>query len=412
MPADVPFMKPVQMPGFQPDSGKYCIPTSSKGSQVMARHFVSTSLKAMNCHAMGTVTKRHTRNTTTNLPMKRVTAGMNTSLLTVLPPMEKEKLSADQDRGTAARGRSNNPNNRYEDPPTPSYSTPFRPTANLLPAPVIEAAPSHLVVKATPAAPLRPAEATPPRSSGAGSILRELPTAALVGTRGATEATPPTPVVKATTPHPVTEPTPPAPPHPAEATPVQPSAVEPTPPGPPAKEANGEAPVQPSRGQGRKKKAPEELRITEATGSNPPTPPLQASSKKRKADEIMVHTPYRVELRRTYLVYMALMAITLPAKNCRDFLDHLHTDMAVLLLIHNTCYLHAHNPVEKRPSIQLAWKYTQNPTKHRRFIQMLRVTPESFHTILELIGSHPVFTTRSNRPQLPVEMQLTVTLIS
>ncbi|KDQ05720.1 hypothetical protein BOTBODRAFT_122327 [Botryobasidium botryosum FD-172 SS1] len=124
----------------------------------------------------------------------------------------------------------------------------------------------------------------------------------------------------------------------------------------------------------------------------------------------MVRTPYRVELRRAYLVYMALMAIVLPAKNCRNFLDRLHTDMAVLLLIHNTRYLYTRNPVEKRPSIQLAWKYTQNPAKHRRFIQMLRVTPELFHTILELIGSHPVFTTRGNRPQLPVEMQLAVTL--
>jgi hypothetical protein len=66
--------------------------------------------------------------------------------------------------------------------------------------------------------------------------------------------------------------------------------------------------------------------------------------------------------------------------------------------------------VEKAGNLHLAWEYAQNPNDHHRFTQMLRVTPESFQFILQLIQDHPIFTTTSHRPQTPVEIQLAVTL--
>ncbi|KDQ17820.1 hypothetical protein BOTBODRAFT_42344 [Botryobasidium botryosum FD-172 SS1] len=223
----------------------------------------------------------------------------------VLPPREKEKLRQIQMRTLLARlrhpvrtriarGRSSDPNNRYEALPIPSNFAPYRPTATPLPAPAVESAPSHLIVEATPAAPLRPAEATPPQPPRAEPMVCGLPTAEASGdapvqpshTRGVAKGTPPALVAGPTPPRPIAEATPPAPPPPAaEAAPPQPPATEPTAPGLPAGEATGNAPVQPSRARGQKKKAPEEFPTTETAGANPPAPPPRASGKKRKADE-------------------------------------------------------------------------------------------------------------------------------
>lgn len=49
-------------------------------------------------------------------------------------------------------------------------------------------------------------------------------------------------------------------------------------------------------------------------------------------------------------------------------------------------------------------------TEQHRFIQMLWLTPIAFHHVLSLIKDHPVFISRSSRPQAPVELQLAVTL--
>jgi hypothetical protein len=60
--------------------------------------------------------------------------------------------------------------------------------------------------------------------------------------------------------------------------------------------------------------------------------------------------------------------------------------------------------------MHLAWEYASNPADHGRFSHMLRVSPHVFQTILSLIQHHPVFTSHSNVPQAPVEVQLAVTL--
>jgi DDE superfamily endonuclease len=60
--------------------------------------------------------------------------------------------------------------------------------------------------------------------------------------------------------------------------------------------------------------------------------------------------------------------------------------------------------------MHLAWEYASNPADHGCFSHMLHVSPHVFQTILSLIQHHPVFTSHSNVPQAPVEMQLAVTL--
>jgi len=52
----------------------------------------------------------------------------------------------------------------------------------------------------------------------------------------------------------------------------------------------------------------------------------------------------------------------------------------------------------------------QNPAHHNRFINMLRVSPLVFNTILTLIKEHPVFANNSPNSQTPVKHQLAVTL--
>jgi hypothetical protein len=58
----------------------------------------------------------------------------------------------------------------------------------------------------------------------------------------------------------------------------------------------------------------------------------------------------------------------------------------------------------------LAWEYASNPADHGRFSHMLCISPHVFQIILSLIQHHPVFTSHSNVPQAPVEVQLAVTL--
>lgn len=60
----------------------------------------------------------------------------------------------------------------------------------------------------------------------------------------------------------------------------------------------------------------------------------------------------------------------------------------------------------KLGNIDLAWEYAQS----RRFVDMLRVSPEVFDVILTLIGDHPVFHNNSDNPQAPVQTQLASTL--
>lgn len=124
----------------------------------------------------------------------------------------------------------------------------------------------------------------------------------------------------------------------------------------------------------------------------------------------MARTQYRKLLLRSYAFYMLSRMLILPARTMDRMICELQLDADIIRLIVQTRYLRDRHPVKKAGNLHLAWEYAQSPSDHHRFTQMLRVTPESFQYILQLIEDHPVFTTTSHRPQTPVEIQLAVTL--
>ncbi len=100
----------------------------------------------------------------------------------------------------------------------------------------------------------------------------------------------------------------------------------------------------------------------------------------------------------------------IPHKNLSHMVKDLHIDLKIIKMIACTWYLHAQSAVPKSGTLHLAWEHANSPNDHHHFVQMLRITPESFHFILQLIENHPVFQTWSNRPQTLVQTQLAVTL--
>ena len=85
-------------------------------------------------------------------------------------------------------------------------------------------------------------------------------------------------------------------------------------------------------------------------------------------------------------------------------------NLDALIAILGSRYPNGRHTIPKIGNLHLAWEYAQNPSDHHRFINMLRVTPLVFQTILNLIEEHPVFTNNSNNSQTSVEQQLAVTL--
>jgi len=90
--------------------------------------------------------------------------------------------------------------------------------------------------------------------------------------------------------------------------------------------------------------------------------------------------------------------------------ENLQFDLTVLEAIWATIYLRGWPEVAKCGNLHLAWEYAQDPHDHKRFINMLRVSPHVFDFILTLIKDHPVFFNNSHVPQTPVDVQLAVTL--
>lgn len=70
--------------------------------------------------------------------------------------------------------------------------------------------------------------------------------------------------------------------------------------------------------------------------------------------------------------------------------------------------LHQHPPSTRIPQLQLLdeWQL-DHPELYRR---KLRVSPEVFTEIVELIKDHPIFHNNSTKPQLPVQIQLAIFL--
>ena len=111
-----------------------------------------------------------------------------------------------------------------------------------------------------------------------------------------------------------------------------------------------------------------------------------------------------------YILHIIIRAIIQPPQTLEDLVQELNVDISCISAIHQTRYLQSWSSVAKSGSLHLAWEYAQNPSDHRRFVNMLRVPPTVFQVILALIKDHPIFYNQLNQPQESVEVQLGVTL--
>ncbi|TFK22277.1 hypothetical protein FA15DRAFT_557805, partial [Coprinopsis marcescibilis] len=100
-----------------------------------------------------------------------------------------------------------------------------------------------------------------------------------------------------------------------------------------------------------------------------------------------------------------------PAQNLEEACIQMAIDTATVLSAYETRYINGrHHQVPKAGNLHLAWEYLKNPNDHRRFLNMLRLPPLSFQTLLHLIENHTIFQSGTNNSQAPVEDQLAVTL--
>ena len=107
---------------------------------------------------------------------------------------------------------------------------------------------------------------------------------------------------------------------------------------------------------------------------------------------------------------MATRDIFSPPENLEEYTLNLQKDLELIALLEETRYLNDRPPVPKLGNIDLAWEFAQDPAHHQRFVNMLRVSPLVFLTVLDLIEDHHVFKNDTNLGQTPVEQQLAVTL--
>ncbi|KAG1772858.1 hypothetical protein EV702DRAFT_1201320 [Suillus placidus] len=111
--------------------------------------------------------------------------------------------------------------------------------------------------------------------------------------------------------------------------------------------------------------------------------------------------------------YLSVMLTLATVTRLPSVMEHLAQFFATIpsnIFAANHPYLSGRSPVTKAPSIHLAWEFAQNPSDHSRFVNMLRVSPEVFHVLLDLIEDHAIFQNNSNNAQAPVQLQLAVTL--
>ncbi|KAF8797443.1 hypothetical protein BYT27DRAFT_7237260 [Phlegmacium glaucopus] len=124
----------------------------------------------------------------------------------------------------------------------------------------------------------------------------------------------------------------------------------------------------------------------------------------------MPSKPLRKDLIDSFLLSMATQDIFLPPENLEEYSLNLQKDLEIIALLEETHYLNGRPPVPKCGNIDLAWEFSQDPAHHHRFINMLRVSPLVFLTVLDLIEDHKVFKNDTNLGQTPIEQQLAVTL--
>ena len=121
--------------------------------------------------------------------------------------------------------------------------------------------------------------------------------------------------------------------------------------------------------------------------------------------------PLRKDLIDSFLLSMAARDIFSPPENLEEYTQNLQNDLEIIAILEETRYLNERPHVPKLGNImELAWDFSKDPAHHHRFINMLRVSPLVFLTILDLIDDHPVFRNDTNLGQTPIEQQLAVTL--
>ncbi|KAL1937971.1 hypothetical protein VTO73DRAFT_12721 [Trametes versicolor] len=116
------------------------------------------------------------------------------------------------------------------------------------------------------------------------------------------------------------------------------------------------------------------------------------------------------EVLEAYITFSAIQLALLPPQSASQLLAQVERDCAAIHAILTTRYLNPRTPVAKQGSIDLVWKYAEQPEHHHRFINMLRVSPHIFDTLVRLIEDHPIFQNHSNNPQAPIQVQLAITL--
>jgi hypothetical protein len=124
----------------------------------------------------------------------------------------------------------------------------------------------------------------------------------------------------------------------------------------------------------------------------------------------MARTTLHYQYLQNYILHMILRSIFQPPQTPEEAACEFDLDITCILAIRHFRYLRERLPMPKAGLLHLAWEYAQNPLHHSCFTNMLRVSPEVFQVILDLIEDHHVFQNNSNNAQVPVRIQLGVTL--
>jgi len=87
----------------------------------------------------------------------------------------------------------------------------------------------------------------------------------------------------------------------------------------------------------------------------------------------MLSKPPRKDLIDPFLLSMATRDIFSPPENLEEYSLNLQKDLETIALLEETRYLNGHPPVPKCSNIDLAWQFSQDPTHHHHFVNMLCV---------------------------------------
>lgn len=100
--------------------------------------------------------------------------------------------------------------------------------------------------------------------------------------------------------------------------------------------------------------------------------------------------PLRKDLIDSFLLLMAARDIFSPPENLEDYTQNLQNNLEIIAILEETHYLNECPHVPKlRNIMELAWNFSKDPAHHHHFINMLKVSPLVFLTILDLIDDHP-----------------------